>query len=130
MKQPHTYCLHQIIALIYNLLSVLPIRCISGDVLQDTKDFGVQYSQALKQSQHVVKIFNQNYTLTHPTKHNSTLCFVLQRVRVFICRINKTTRPETQNSVLDGTELCQNQEVTTSKFLKKTNCIFENIKHI
>lgn len=50
MKQHCTYRLHQIKSLIYNLLSVLPIGRIFGNILQDTKDFCVEYSQALKES--------------------------------------------------------------------------------
>lgn len=111
MKQHCTYCLHQVISLIYNLLCVLPVRCIFGNFLQDSKDFGVQYLQALKQSQHMVKIYNQNNTITRPTKHDSTLCSVLWIVRVFKCKINKMTRPETHNSVLDGTGICQNKKL-------------------
>lgn len=56
MKQPCTYRLYQIKSLIYNLLSVFPICCIFGNVLQDTKDFCVQYSQALKWLQDMIKI--------------------------------------------------------------------------
>jgi len=58
MKQHCTYRLHQLKSLIYNLLSVFPICCIFGNVLQDTKDFCVQYSQALKWSQDMVKTHN------------------------------------------------------------------------